>query len=272
MKLKSYIVDTTLRDGEQSAGIAFSKEDKVNLALKMDEIGIYQIEAGIPALGDSEKEAIEEIMARKKQARIAAWSKLDKDHIAAALECKPDIVHISAPVSYAYIYSKLKKNKQWLKSKLVECVSYALEHGNEVTVGFEDASRADISFIISIAVQLQNMGIKRIRYADTVGVMTPHTISDVIKNIRAYTDLEIEMHVHNDFGMAVANSLEAAKSGAKYIDCTFMGIGERAGNCDFYKFMKASGELLDLGLDRKAVYDMQKIVLQMIKNHGRQSV
>ena len=268
MKLKSYIVDTTLRDGEQSAGIAFSKEDKVNLALKMDEIGVYQIEAGIPALGQSEKEAIEEIMARKKQAIISAWSMLDQEHIAAAIACKPDIVHISVPVSYVYIYSKLKKNKQWLKNKLIECVSFAKEYGNEVTIGFEDASRADISFVISIAVQLQSMGIKRIRYADTVGVMTPHTISDVVKNIRTYTDLEVEIHVHNDFGMAVANSLEAAKSGAKYIDCTFMGIGERAGNCDFFKFMKASDELLDLGLERRAIYDMQKSVLQVIKNHG----
>ena len=104
MKLKSYIVDTTLRDGEQSAGIAFSKEDKVNLALKMDEIGVYQIEAGIPALGQSEKEAIEEIMARKKQAIISAWSMLDQEHIAAAIACKPDIVHISVPVSYVYTY------------------------------------------------------------------------------------------------------------------------------------------------------------------------
>lgn len=268
MKLKTHIVDTTLRDGEQSAGIAFSKEDKVKLALEMDEAGIYQIEAGIPALGSSEKEAIKEIMAKKKQAIIAAWSQLDKAHIAAALECQPDIIHISIPVSYVYIYSKLKKNKQWLRNQIVECVSFAKEHGKEITIGFEDASRADISFIISIAVQLQNMGIKRVRYADTVGVLAPHGINDVVKNIRTYTDLEVEMHVHNDFGMAVANSLEAAKSGAKYIDCTFMGIGERAGNCDFFKFMKASEEVLDLGLEKRAIYEVQKSVLQTIRKHA----
>lgn len=270
MRLKSYIVDTTLRDGEQSAGIAFSKEDKVALALKMDEIGIYQIEAGIPALGESEKEALQEIMARKQHSIISAWSPLDQESIQAALDCHVDIVHISVPVSYAHIYSKLNKNKQWLRSKLTECVSFAKRDGQEITIGFEDASRADISFIISIATKLQEMGIKRIRYADTVGTMTPHGIREVIRSIRTYTDLEVEIHGHNDFGMAIANSLEAIKSGAKYVDCTFMGIGERAGNCDFLKFVKASEGIIDLGLEKKDIYDTQKEVFQVIKNHGRQ--
>lgn len=269
MKLKSYIVDTTLRDGEQSAGIAFNKEEKVKLALQMDGAGIYQIEAGIPALGASEQEAIKEIMSKKKQAIISTWSTLNKESIAAAIECNPDIVHISVPVSYVYIYSKLKKNKQWMRGQMLECVSYAKEQNQEVTIGFEDASRADISFIISLCVALQELGIKRIRYADTVGVMTPHTIRDVVANIRNYTNLEIEIHAHNDFGMAVANSLEAAKSGARFIDCTFMGIGERAGNCDFLKFVKASQEILDLGLDRRAIYEVKENVLQTIKGHGK---
>lgn len=269
MKLKSYIVDTTLRDGEQSAGIAFNKEEKVNLALQMDAAGVYQIEAGIPALGTSEQEAIKEIMAKKKQAIISAWSALNQEGISAAIACKPDIVHISVPVSYAYIYSKLGKNKQWLKGQMIDCVTYARNQNQEVTIGFEDASRADISFIISLCVTLQELGIKRIRYADTVGILTPHSVKDVINNIRSYTHLEIEIHAHNDFGMAVANSLEAAKSGAKFIDCTFMGIGERAGNCDFLKFVKASEEILDLGLDKRAIMEVKESILQTIKGHGK---
>ena len=269
MKLESYIVDTTLRDGEQSAGIAFNKEEKIRLALQMDAAGIYQIEAGIPALGASEQEAIKEIMSKKKQAIISAWSTLDEESILAAIECKPDIVHISVPVSYAYIYSKLGKNKQWLKGRMIDCVTYAKKQNQEVTIGFEDASRADISFIVSLCMTLKELGIKRIRYADTVGVMTPHGVKDVVNNIRSYTNLEIEIHAHNDFGMAVANSLEAAKSGAKFIDCTFMGIGERAGNCDFLKFVKASEEILDLGLDKKAIIGVKESILQTIKGHGK---
>lgn len=272
MKLKTHIVDTTLRDGEQSAGIAFNKEEKVKLALKMDAIGVHQIEVGIPSLDASEGEAIKEIIEKKQKAIISAWTPMDIKAIKVALECKPEILHISAPVSYVHIYSKLKKNKQWLRGRLAECVACAKDVGQEVTVGFEDASRADISFVISVAMQLQSMGIKRIRYADTVGVLTPHQVADIVKNLKHYTDLEIEMHVHNDFGMAVANSIEAVKAGARYIDCTFMGIGERAGNCDFLKFIKASDELLELGMTRKAVYEMQKEVVQVLNNHSKQVI
>lgn len=272
MKFKTYIVDTTLRDGEQSAGIAFNKEEKVKLALKMDAIGVHQIEVGIPSLDASEGEAIKEIIEKKQKAIISAWTPMDIKAIKVALECKPEILHISAPVSYVHIYSKLKKNKQWLRGRLAECVACAKDVGQEVTVGFEDASRADISFVISVAMQLQSMGIKRIRYADTVGVLTPHQVADIVKNLKHYTDLEIEMHVHNDFGMAVANSIEAVKAGARYIDCTFMGIGERAGNCDFLKFIKASDELLELGMTRKAVYEMQKEVVQVLNNHSKQVI
>lgn len=271
MKIKTYIVDTTLRDGEQSAGIAFSKEEKIKLALKMDAIGIHQIEVGIPSLDVSEGEAIKEIIARKQNSIISTWSPMDLEAIKVALECKPDILHISAPVSYVHIYSKLKKNKQWLRGRLLECVTYAKDAGQEVTIGFEDASRADICFIVSIAMQLQEMGIKRIRYADTVGVLTPHHVADIVKNIRHYTDLEIEMHIHNDFGMAVANSMEAVKAGARYIDCTFMGIGERAGNCDFLKFVKASDEILDLGITRRAVCEVQKEVIQILNSHFKKA-
>lgn len=272
MKFKTYIVDTTLRDGEQSAGIAFNKEEKVKLAIKMDAIGVHQIEVGIPSLDASEGEAIKEIIEKKQKAIISAWTPMDIKAIKVALECKPEILHISAPVSYVHIYSKLKKNKQWLRGRLAECVACAKDVGQEVTVGFEDASRADISFVISVAMQLQSMGIKRIRYADTVGVLTPHQVADIVKNLKHYTDLEIEMHVHNDFGMAVANSIEAVKAGARYIDCTFMGIGERAGNCDFLKFIKASDELLELGMTRKAVYEMQKEVVQVLNNHSKQVI
>ncbi len=266
MKSKKYIVDTTLRDGEQSAGIAFNTKDKVKLAKLMDEIGIYQIEAGIPAIGKVEKEAIIKIMANRKNALISAWNRMNISDIQHSMECEPDIIHISAPVSYVQIYSKLRKNKQWLRHNLLDCVQYAIDKGYQVTVGFEDASRADISFIISLGVMLKEAGVSCIRYADTVGVLTPHNVSDVTKSISRYTDMDVEIHVHNDFGMAVANSLEAAKNGAKYIDCTFLGIGERAGNCDFVKFVKSSESIFDCGIDKKRALEVQKEVYHLIKD------
>lgn len=271
MRLKTYIVDTTLRDGEQSAGIAFTKEEKIKLALMMDEIGVYQAEVGIPALGLSEQETIKEIMNQRKNIKIAAWSAMNERDIVQAAMCDPDIVHISVPVSYVHIYTVLKKNKQWLKTNLAQCISVGLEQAKEVTVGFEDASRADISFIVSLAMMLQDMGIKRIRYADTVGVLTPENVSQVVDQLRYYTDLEVELHVHNDFGMAVANSIAGAKKGARYVDCTLMGIGERAGNCDFLKFLKASQTVLDVGVSGKEVMLLQKELCQILKNHSRQA-
>jgi homocitrate synthase NifV len=266
MKSRKYIVDTTLRDGEQSAGIAFDTKDKVRMAKLMDDIGIYQIEAGIPAIGNIEKQAILKIMENKKNALISAWNRMNIADIKHSIECHPDIIHISAPVSYVQIYSKLRKNKQWLRNNLIECVQYALDQGYKVTVGFEDASRADISFIVSLGVMLKDLGVSHIRYADTVGVLTPHNVSDVTRSIIRLTGMDVEIHVHNDFGMAVANSLEAAKCGAKYIDCTFLGIGERAGNCDFLKFIKSSESIFDCGIAKKEALEVQKEVYSIIKN------
>lgn len=269
MKSRKYIVDTTLRDGEQSAGIAFDEKDKVRLAKLMDDIGIYQIEAGIPAIGNVEKRAFAKIMENKKNAVISAWNRMKISDIKHSIECNPDVIHISAPVSYVQIYSKLRKNKQWLRNNLTECVSYALEKGYKVTVGFEDASRADISFVVSLAVMLKDMGVSHIRYADTVGVLTPHNIADVTRTLIRLAEMDVEIHGHNDFGMAVANSLEAAKNGAKYIDCTFLGIGERAGNCDFIKFIKASESIFNCGIDKKQALEVQKEVYTIIKSRAR---
>jgi len=235
MKARRFIVDTTLRDGEQSAGIVFTIDEKVRLATLMDQCGIYQIEAGIPAVGRVEKEAIYRIMASKKRARI---------------------IHIGVPVSYVQIYTKLKKNKRWLENELMRCVDMANSAGFDVTVGFEDASRADISFMTNLIKRLEAYRVSYIRFADTVGVLTPGRTADSVKNILEYTDMAMEIHVHNDLGMAVANSLEAAKSGALYVDCTLNGIGERAGNCDFQKFVSVGERIFDFGIDKAASQEL----------------
>lgn len=249
MKVKKFIIDTTLRDGEQSPGYVFNTDQKVRLAFLMDRAGIHQIEAGIPAMGSYEKNTICKIMSNRDRAKISTWNRMNKEDINHSFDCSPDIIHISAPVSYVHIYSKLKKNKSWLQKNLQECVSMALEKGYTVTVGFEDASRADITFIIGIAVMLKNMGVASIRFADTVGVLTPSRSYQSIKEIITNAGIPVGIHAHNDFGMAVANSLEAAKAGAQFIDTTLFGIGERAGNCDFNKFIFLAGRIYDIKPD-----------------------
>jgi len=251
MKEKKFIVDTTLRDGEQSPGLAFSTEQKVRIARMLEDLGVHQIEAGIPALGASEKEAIIEIMHTKKNVTVSAWNRLSISDITQSIECRPDIVHISMPVSYVQIYTKLRKNKKWLLKMAAECVAFARDHGCRVTAGFEDASRADIGFLLTLSEQLVRLGVEYVRYADTVGVLYPSRAQENVRTIISSTGMPVEFHAHNDLGMAAANSFMALKGGAKYVDCTLLGIGERAGNCGLSRFLLVAEDVYETGVSRK---------------------
>lgn len=237
------IVDTTLRDGEQKAGIALGIEDKVKIAKLISEMGVYQIEAGIPAMGGDEKLSVTKIAALGLNSKIAAWNRMSTKDIDTSIECGVDIIHISSPVSDLQIKSKLEKDRQWVIENLKKSVSYAKNKGCEVTVGLEDSSRADLDFFIELCKMVFNLGVERVRYADTVGIMEPKELFNQITRIRNEVPIDIEIHIHNDFGMAIANSLAAIEAGAKFADCTITGMGERAGNCDFSKFAKVIYEL-----------------------------
>ena len=246
-----YIVDTTLRDGEQCAGKAFSIDEKVEIAKYMDENNVYQIEAGIPIMGDLEKECIKRILAIRKKSLISTWNRMNKKDIQHSFDCKPDIIHISVPTSDIQIYSNLGKDKLWIEKNLRECVYFAKDKGYEVTIGFEDASRAEINYIIDLCKIVKSMDVKRVRYADTVGILMPSLVREAVKTIIENTGVEVEIHAHNDFGMAIPISLEAVKSGAKYVDCTLDGIGERAGNCNLQEFIRISNVFLERNKELK---------------------
>lgn len=253
MKRQIRIVDTTLRDGEQCSGVIFLPEDKVKLALMLDEIGVYEIEVGIFDRKTEGREYISEIMSKKKQAKISLWARLNPKDVMEACKQKPDIVHIAAPVSYVQIYSKLNKNKAWVEKQLAECMEIAKAFHVSVTLGFEDSSRADVGFMIKLARLADSLGVDTIRLADTVGIFTPARAGKLVSEIKNHTPLKIEAHEHNDFGMAVANSIEMANMGAEMIDCTLFGIGERAGNCNMYEFVHASESRFDTGIEKKKI-------------------
>lgn len=256
MKPVKHIVDTTMRDGEQAPGIAMSKEQKLQIAKVLDDGGIYQIEAGIPAVSALEMETIRAIMSMRQNSKISVWNRLVLDDVKKSVDCAPDIIHISTPVSYVLIYSKLSKNKTWVLKNLKSCVDYALSRGFQVTVGFEDASRADITFMVYLAGQLMEMGVSRIRYADTVGILSPSRTFEAVREIIDYSGVEVELHAHNDLGMAVANTILGARAGADYLDTTISGLGERAGNCDFYKLVHAASGIFDIKLSQ---YDANRL-------------
>lgn len=252
MENKSYIVDTTLRDGEQEAGRAFSDNKKLEIARYLDNNNIYQIEAGIPAMGKTEKECILKIKDQCRSSIISTWNRLNIKDINDSFDCNPDIIHLSVPTSDIQIFTNLKKNKIWLEEKLKECIFHAKSKGYEVTIGFEDASRTDETYLIHLCDILRKLDITRVRYADTVGILTPSFTRRAVSRLIEETGIDIEIHAHNDFGMAVAVSLEAVKSGAKYVDCTLEGIGERAGNCNMYEFLKV--------INRNNIFLEKKIV------------
>jgi len=265
MKETKYIVDTTLRDGEQSPGIALRIEDKVKIAKLLDEIGVYEIEAGVPVLSDEEEEGISRIIENKLSAKISVWSRMNSNDVKRSIRCKPDIIHIGTPVSYIQIYSKLKKNKVWVLKNVLECVDAARSQNIEVTVGLEDASRSDIGFMLNMIKELKNAGVTTIRVADTVGVLTPKRTQELIETIKSNTDIKIEMHVHNDLGMAVANSIIGAKAGADFIDCTLFGIGERTGNCNMYDFVHACESIFQFAMNKKQIRLVEQQVYQELK-------
>jgi len=239
MKAQVLLTDTTLRDGEQRSGFAMNTQSKVRLARLLDQAGFCQIEAGIPAMGRCEKDVVCRIMDLRTKAKIAVWNRMRREDIAHSLDCKPDIIHISVPVSDLLIGTMLKKDRPWVAQTLTDCVVFARNKGYEVSVGFQDVSRADAQFIASLAGDMRRLGVLSVRLADTVGTLTPMKARMLLEYLTEQTDIPFGIHTHNDLGMAVAIAAEAVRGGAVTVDTTLFGIGERAGNCDSYKFASA---------------------------------
>jgi len=242
------IVDTTLRDGEQMAGVELGFNDKIEFAKIIDSKDVYQIEAGTPAMGGDEKKSIEKLMELGLSSKISAWNRMNINDINHSIDCRVDIVHISVPVSDIQIKWKLGKDRIWVVNEMKKSVYYAKEKGLQVVVGLEDASRTSTDFLLHVIKEAKKLGVQRVRYADTVGILYPQKTFKLICEIRRNIDISIEFHAHNDFGMAVANSVSAVMAGAEFVDSTFGGIGERAGNCDYVKLINALNKNKEVNL------------------------
>ena len=224
------IVDTTLRDGEQTAGVAFANHEKVTIAQTLSDMGIDQLEVGIPTMGGDEKATIKAICKRDLKASIMAWNRAVITDIEQSIDCGVDAVAISLSVSDIHIQHKLKKSREWVLENMYNAVTYAKKNGLYISVNGEDASRADNDFLIEFINLAKEAGADRFRYCDTVGVMEPFTLRETIEKIYKATQFDIEMHTHNDFGMATANAIAGIVGGANHIGVTVNGLGERAGN------------------------------------------
>jgi homocitrate synthase NifV len=227
---KVYIVDTTLRDGEQTAGVVFSNEEKIRIAKYLDEIGIDQIEAGIPVMGGDEKKCITEIAHMGLKSSIMAWNRAVISDIKESLECGVDAVAISISTSDIHIQHKLQTTRENVLQMMSDAVKFAKDNNLYVSVNAEDASRSDLDYLTEFALIAKHAGANRLRFCDTVGTLNPLTTFRYIKTLHDAVGLDIEMHTHNDFGMATANSLSGVYGGANHVGVTINGLGERAGN------------------------------------------
>jgi 2-isopropylmalate synthase len=270
---KIFIFDTTLRDGEQSPGASMNVEEKLKVAKQLERLNIDVIEAGFPMASDGDFEAVETIAKTIERCEIAALARADITDIDRAWEAvryaKRPKIHTFIATSDIHLKYKLKKTREQVLGDVVRAVSHAKEYTDNVEFSAEDATRSDIEYLCKVIEVAIEAGATTVNVPDTVGYTIPSEFSQIIRNIKErvpnINKAIISVHCHNDLGLAVANSLAAIQSGARQVECTINGIGERAGNASLEEIVMAirvRKDLLDFYSDLKAeqIYPTSRLV------------
>lgn len=260
--------DTTLRDGEQSPGVAFSKQTKIAIFDALMEAGVRWIEIGIPAMGGQELETIKTLIARNSHdAMLVGWNRGVLEDVKQSIELGFKAIHIGLPTSHIHLKESVKKDRHWLLRQAKDLVMYAKDKDVFVSISAEDVGRSEIAFIQEYAAHVEEAGADRLRLSDTIGILPPEKYSDIIKKIRQVSKIDLQCHAHNDFGFATANTIAGLNAGARYFHVTVNGIGERAGMPDLAQVVMALKELynINLGIKLDQLIELSRIVQSATK-------
>lgn len=261
------VYDSTLRDGEQMPGVHFTLEQKLLIAAKLDEVGVHQIEAGFPAVSDAEREAVKQIAALGLDADTLCLSRALEKDIDTALECDVDMVLLFIATSDLHLRYKLRMTREEVIDKAVRAVEYARGHGLKVSMSSEDSTRSDIQVMEEMFKRCEQAGSTRLGITDTLGCAGPEAVYHIVSRLKAKVGVPLSAHLHNDFGLATANSMSALNGGAEAIATTVGGIGERAGNVSLEQLVMALKHLYkrDIGIKTEGLTDLTRLVFEAAK-------
>ena len=225
-----HIIDTTLRDGEQAPGVAFSLKEKMKIAAMLNDAGVPELEVGTPIMGENEQQVIREIICAGFNFDSICWGRATQEDLLAAAKTGVSRMNISFPVSDIQQLA-IGKNHDWVLQRVRPIIEFARQYFDFIAIGAQDASRADRNFLGQFIATCLSEGVDRIRIADTVGILNPQSTMDLFDWLTtAFPEAIFEFHGHNDLGMATANTIMAYLSGCSSASLTVNGLGERAGN------------------------------------------
>ncbi|MFB5597431.1 MAG: 2-isopropylmalate synthase [Nitrosopumilaceae archaeon] len=267
--MKVRVFDTTLRDGEQTPGVSLSPEQKLTIAKKLDELGVDAIEAGFPVISDGERKAIKMITDANLSAEICGLARTNKKDIDAAIDSGLNYIHTFIATSDIHLEYKLKLSRDECLAKAIEAVEYGKSHGLQVEFSAEDATRTDREFLKKVFGEVAKAGADRIDIPDTVGYSTPQYIAEITRDAVTATQLPVSVHCHNDFGLAVANTISGIQAGASCAHVTINGIGERAGNASLEEFVMALQCLQfdkkrETGIKTQKLYETSRFISKIV--------
>lgn len=260
--------DTTLRDGEQTPGVAFSKETKTKILNGLIAAGVTSVEIGIPAMGGEELDFIKSCVDRQDEARLVVWHRGVREDVERSIDMGFKAVHIGLPTSAGHLKASVRKDRTWLLATATDLVKMAKDRGAYVSISAEDIARTEISFLQEYAGVVHEAGADRLRLSDTVGLLGPEAYGERVAAVGAAAPIDTQCHAHNDFGLATANTLAGLKAGARYFHVTVNAIGERAGMADLAQVVVALKKLYDrdLGIDLTRLKELSRLVSQAAKH------